>query len=176
MKCDMENMKAEWNLKRENRIIRILIEIWNSDKDYYLISGVCYAISLQVFFHERLNGHYGVTAFVIGNTLSSLPFLFLIAITSGTLVYFLVNLHPGFGHYAYFILMLFTALACVESLMMAVSSVVGRNFLAGIVIGAGIQVCAWNFHPHSSFYLNSIYLHSYSKPDMQFLPSSIWRG
>jgi hypothetical protein len=32
------------------------------------------------------------------------------------------------------------ALTCVESLMMTVSSVVGRNFLAGIVIGAGIQV------------------------------------
>lgn len=103
---------------------------------------MCCAVFLQVFYHERLNGHYGVAAFVIGNTLSSLPFLFLIAITSGTLVYFLVKLHPGFGYYAYFILMLFTALACVESLMMAVSSVVGRNFLAGIVIGAGIQVCA----------------------------------
>jgi hypothetical protein len=32
------------------------------------------------------------------------------------------------------------ALTCVESLMMTVSCVVGRNFLAGIVIGAGIQV------------------------------------
>lgn len=81
----------------------------------------------------------GVGAFVVGNTLASLPYLFLIALTSGTLTYFLVRLHSGFGHYAYFILMLFAALTCVESLMMAVSSVVGRNFLAGIVIGAGIQ-------------------------------------
>ncbi|KAG0559801.1 hypothetical protein KC19_10G129800 [Ceratodon purpureus] len=94
---------------------------------------------MRVFYHERLNGHYGVAAFVVGNTLSSLPFLFLIALSSGTLVYFMVKLHAGFGHYAYFILMLFAALTCVESLMMTVSSVVGRNFLAGIVIGAGIQ-------------------------------------
>lgn len=94
---------------------------------------------MRVFYHERLSGHYGVAAFVVGNTLASLPFLFLIALSSGTLVYFLAWLHPGFGHYAYFILMLFAALTCVESLMMAVSSVVGRNFLAGIVIGAGIQ-------------------------------------
>jgi len=95
---------------------------------------------MRVFYHERLSGHYGVAAFVVGNTLASLPFLFLIALSSGTLVYFMAWLHPGFGHYAYFILMLFAALTCVESLMMAVSSVVGRNFLAGIVIGAGIQV------------------------------------
>lgn len=95
---------------------------------------------MKVFYHERLSGHYGVGAFVVGNTLASLPYLFLIALTSGTLTYFLVRLHSGFGHYAYFILMLFAALTCVESLMMAVSSVVGRNFLAGIVIGAGIQV------------------------------------
>ncbi|XP_024387337.1 ABC transporter G family member 11 isoform X3 [Physcomitrium patens] len=94
---------------------------------------------MKVFYHERLSGHYGVGAFVVGNTLASLPYLFLIALTSGTLTYFLVRLHSGFGHYAYFILMLFAALTCVESLMMAVSSVVGRNFLAGIVIGAGIQ-------------------------------------
>lgn len=94
---------------------------------------------MRVFYHERLSGHYGVAAFVVGNTLASLPFLFLIALTSGTLVYFMAWLHPGFGHYAYFILMLFACLTCVESLMMAVSSVVGRNFLAGIVIGAGIQ-------------------------------------
>jgi hypothetical protein len=37
-------------------------------------------------------------------------------------------------------LTLFAALTCVESLMMTVSSVVGQNFLAVIVIGAGIQV------------------------------------
>jgi len=94
---------------------------------------------MKVFRHERLNGHYGVVAFVIGNTLSSLPFLFLISLVSGTIVYFMVHLHPGFNHYAYFVLMLFASLTCVESLMMAVSSVVGANFLAGIVIGAGIQ-------------------------------------
>ncbi len=96
---------------------------------------------MQVFCHERMNGHCGVVAFVIGNLLSSLPFLFLISLVSGTIVYYFVKLHPGFDHYAYFVLLLFAALTCVESLMMAVASVVGANFLAGIVIGAGIQVC-----------------------------------
>jgi len=97
---------------------------------------------MKVFYHERLSGHYSVTAFVVANTLASIPFLFLIAVSAGTLVYFMSKLHPGFGHYAYFILMLFAVLTCVESIMMAVSSIVGRNFLAGITIGAGIQVHA----------------------------------
>jgi ABC-type multidrug transport system permease subunit len=119
--------------------------------------GVCAKIKdlygfLQVFRHERLNGHYGVVAFVIGNTLSSLPFLFLISLLSGTIVYFMVHLHPGFNHYAYFVLMLFACLTCVESLMMAVSSVVGANFLAGIVVGAGIQVCCICHPPHGSHF------------------------
>lgn len=96
----------------------------------------------QVFQHERLSGHYGGAAFVVANTFASIPYLCLISLTSGTLVYFLSELHPGFDHYAYFIIMLFACLACVESLMMMVSSVVGENFLAGIVVGAGIQVCS----------------------------------
>ncbi len=94
---------------------------------------------LQVFSRERLNGHYGVAAFVIGTSLSSLPFLFLISIVSGSIVYFMVQLHPGWDHFVYFVLMLFACVACVESLMMAVASVV-PNFLMGIITGAGIQV------------------------------------
>ncbi len=94
---------------------------------------------LQVFSRERLNGHYGVAAFVIGNSLSSLPFLFLISVVSGSIVYFMVQLHPGWDHFVYFVLMLFACVACVESLMMAVASVV-PNFLMGIITGAGIQV------------------------------------
>ena len=95
---------------------------------------------MKVFHHERLNGHYGVAAFVISNTLASIPFLFLIALLPGTIVYFMAELHSGFGHYAFFILTLFASSTCVESLMMAISSLVGRNYLLGIVLGAGIQV------------------------------------
>ncbi|KAL3698084.1 hypothetical protein R1sor_012160 [Riccia sorocarpa] len=93
---------------------------------------------MKVFCRERLNGHYGVGAFVIGNTLSSIPFLFLISIVSGSIVYFMVGLHPGAMHFIYFVLVLFVCVTCVESLMMAVASVV-PNFLMGIITGAGIQ-------------------------------------
>ncbi|CAK9199019.1 unnamed protein product [Sphagnum troendelagicum] len=93
---------------------------------------------MKVFYRERLNGHYGVAAFVIGNTFSSLPFLFLISLISALICYFMVDLHPGWDHFAYFVLMLFACVACVESLMMVVASIV-PNFLMGIITGAGIQ-------------------------------------
>lgn len=99
----------------------------------------CFLTCSQVFQRERLNGHYGVAAFVIANTISALPFLVLICFMSGTVCYFMVRLHPGFSHYIFFILNLYASVTVVESLMMAIASVI-PNFLMGIIIGAGIQV------------------------------------
>ncbi|XP_051136527.1 ABC transporter G family member 11 [Andrographis paniculata] len=93
---------------------------------------------MKVFQRERLNGHYGVSAFVISNTLSAMPFLILITFLSGTVCYFMVRLHPGLSHYLFFVLCLYASVTVVESLMMAIASVV-PNFLMGIIIGAGIQ-------------------------------------
>ncbi|ONK73722.1 uncharacterized protein A4U43_C04F34580 [Asparagus officinalis] len=93
---------------------------------------------MKVFQRERLNGHYGVAAFVISNTLSAMPFLIMITFVSGTICYFMVRLHPGFIHYLFFVLCLYASVTVVESLMMAIASVV-PNFLMGIIIGAGIQ-------------------------------------
>lgn len=93
---------------------------------------------MKVFQRERLNGHYGVAAFVISNTFSAMPFLILITFLSGTVCYFMVRLHPGFMHYLFFVLCLYASVTVVESLMMAIASVV-PNFLMGIITGAGIQ-------------------------------------
>ncbi|KAG2664320.1 hypothetical protein I3760_16G077000 [Carya illinoinensis] len=93
---------------------------------------------MKVFHRERLNGHYGVASYVIGNTLSAMPFLILITFLSGTICYFMVHLHPGFERYVFFVLCLFASVTVVESLMMAIASIV-PNFLMGIIIGAGIQ-------------------------------------
>ncbi|KAL5148765.1 ABC transporter G family member 11 [Glycine soja] len=92
---------------------------------------------MKVFERERLNGHYGVTAFTIGNTLSSVPFLLLMSLIPGALVYYLVGLHQGHEHFVYFIFMLFTSVFLVEGLMMIVASMV-PNFLMGIIVGSGI--------------------------------------
>lgn len=80
-----------------------------------------------------------MAAFVISNTISAMPFLMLITFISGTVCYFMVHLHPGFEHYIFFVLCLYASVTVVESLMMAIASIV-PNFLMGIITGAGIQV------------------------------------
>ncbi|MBA0803340.1 hypothetical protein Gohar_013566, partial [Gossypium harknessii] len=91
-----------------------------------------------IFGRERLNGHYAVGAFVIGNTISSIPYLFLISLIPGALAYYLVGLQKDFGHFVYFVLLLFSSMTVVESIMMTVASIV-PNYLMGIITGAGIQ-------------------------------------
>ncbi|XAR62268.1 Taurine-transporting ATPase [Bertholletia excelsa] len=93
---------------------------------------------MKIFSRERLNGHYGVGAFVVGNTLSSLPYLLLISVVPGAIAYYLTGLQDGIDHFAYFAILLFSCMLLVESLMMIVASVV-PDFLMGIITGAGIQ-------------------------------------
>ncbi|KAK1264265.1 ABC transporter G family member 11 [Acorus gramineus] len=93
---------------------------------------------MKIFGRERLNGHYGVTSFVIGNTLSSVPFLFLVSVVPGAIAYYLAGLQRGIDHFICFAIVLFVSVMLVESLMMIVASVV-PNFLMGIITGAGIQ-------------------------------------
>ncbi|KAJ8774913.1 hypothetical protein K2173_019917 [Erythroxylum novogranatense] len=93
---------------------------------------------MKVFQRERLNGHYGATAYAIGNTLSSVPYLAMISIIPGGLAYFLPGLQKGWEHFLYFVTVLFACMMLVESLMMIVATIV-PNFLMGIITGAGIQ-------------------------------------
>lgn len=93
---------------------------------------------MKIFGRERLNGHYGVGAFVIGNTLSSIPYLLIISVIPGSIAYYLAGLQSDANHFACFALLLFISMMLVESLMMIVASIV-PDFLMGIVTGAGIQ-------------------------------------
>ncbi|KAK2984678.1 hypothetical protein RJ640_006661 [Escallonia rubra] len=93
---------------------------------------------MKIFTRERLNGHYGVAAFVAGNTFSSIPYLLMISLVPGVMAYYLVGLQKGIDHFVYFAMMLFACMMLVESLMMIVASVV-PDFLMGIITGAGIQ-------------------------------------
>ncbi|PKU70341.1 ABC transporter G family member 15 [Dendrobium catenatum] len=96
------------------------------------------AIEILIFRRERLNGHYGVTTFVIANTISSIPYLAFISIVPGAIAYYLAGLRGNISHFAYFSLILLTCMMLVEGLMMIVAATV-PNFLMGIIIGAGIQ-------------------------------------
>lgn len=85
-----------------------------------------------------MNGHYGVAAFVIANTISSVPYLIIISVAPGAMAYYLVGLQRGLDHFVYFAVLLFACMMLVESLMMIVASIV-PDFLMGIITGAGIQ-------------------------------------
>ncbi|KAL1536743.1 ABC transporter G family member 1-like isoform X2 [Salvia divinorum] len=93
---------------------------------------------MKIFTRERLNGHYSVAAFVVGNTISSFPYLLLVTVIPGAMAYYLVGLQRDASHFAYFVLVLLSCMMLVESLMMTVATLV-PNFLVGIIAGAGIQ-------------------------------------
>ncbi|XP_020703549.2 ABC transporter G family member 11 isoform X1 [Dendrobium catenatum] len=93
---------------------------------------------IKIFRRERLNGHYGPSAFIIANTLSSAPFLFLISIIPASAAYYLVGLQRDLQHFIFFTLILYSSMLLVEGLMMIVASMV-PDFLMGIITGAGIQ-------------------------------------
>ncbi|KAL4196316.1 hypothetical protein AMTRI_Chr04g182540 [Amborella trichopoda] len=93
---------------------------------------------MKIFGRERLNGHYGVGTYIIGNTLSSIPYLLLTSLIPGAIAYYLAHLRDGAEHFLYFALVLFVCMMLVESLMMVVASLV-PNFLMGIITGAGVQ-------------------------------------
>ncbi|RZC89636.1 hypothetical protein C5167_027180 [Papaver somniferum] len=61
-----------------------------------------FAQNIMIFGRQRLNGHYGVTAFIIGNTLSSIPYLLINTLIPGAIAYYLAGLHKGFGLFSIF--------------------------------------------------------------------------
>ncbi|KAF8752679.1 hypothetical protein HU200_011919 [Digitaria exilis] len=97
-----------------------------------------FAEDMKVFRKERLNEHYGATAFVISNTLSSSPFLGLICIIPGAIVYYMTGLRRGIEHFSYFVAVLWACSMQVEGLMMVVAAIVPDIFL-DLAIGCEIQ-------------------------------------
>lgn len=93
---------------------------------------------MKIFTRERLNGHYGVAVFVVANTLSAFPFVVLLALLPGTILYTMGGLHPGFDHYICFIATLLAALSVEEGLLMAIASI-APDFLTGMIAGCGIM-------------------------------------
>ncbi|XP_060676119.1 ABC transporter G family member 1-like isoform X4 [Ziziphus jujuba] len=93
---------------------------------------------MKVFERERLNGHYGAAAFMMGNTFSAVPYLLIISVIPGSLAYFLPGLQEGTEHFFYFFCVIFACMMLVESLMMIIASLV-PNYLMGIMAGAGVQ-------------------------------------
>jgi len=84
---------------------------------------VNYLSLLQIYTSEESNGHSGAFVFLLGQLLSSIPFLFLISISSSLVFYFLVGLRDEFSLLMYFVLNFFVCLLVSEGLLLAVASV-----------------------------------------------------
>lgn len=93
---------------------------------------------MKVFSRERLNGHYGVGAYIVSSVVASIPFIAVITLCSSAIAYFLLKLHPGWSHFVFFAANLFGCIAVVESIMVMVAAIV-PHFLMGIAAGAGIM-------------------------------------
>ncbi|KAK2362583.1 ABC transporter G family member [Trifolium repens] len=94
---------------------------------------------LKVFYGERSKGHCEEAAFVISNIISSFPFLLLVSLSSGIIIYFMVQFHPGVTNCAFFCINLFCCLSVVESCIMVVAAVV-PNVMMGIGAGTGFII------------------------------------
>ncbi|KAK7252301.1 hypothetical protein RIF29_36147 [Crotalaria pallida] len=93
---------------------------------------------MKVFERERSNGHYGVTAFLIGNILSSVPYMLMISVIPGGIAYYLCGLHKGLEPFTYFTCLLFAIGIWVESLMLVVGSI-SPDYITGMFIAGGIE-------------------------------------
>ncbi|KAI3789052.1 hypothetical protein L2E82_01839 [Cichorium intybus] len=92
---------------------------------------------MKVFHWERLNGHYGVGAYVISHAISSTPYLIAISVIPGAIAYWLIGLQQDPSLFIYFVLVVFVSMLWVECLMMLVAAIV-PTLLMGIISGAGI--------------------------------------
>nr|KYP61160.1 ABC transporter G family member 11 [Cajanus cajan] len=93
---------------------------------------------MKVFERERLNGHYGITAFLAGNLFSAVPYILLISLIPGGIAYYLCGMHEGLDRFMYFTALLFAIVMWVESLMLVIGSI-SPNYVIGMFLAGGVE-------------------------------------
>ncbi|KAF5187230.1 Abc transporter-like protein [Thalictrum thalictroides] len=110
------------SLKMQVRVTAIFVFV--SFASLLSISGLpAHIEEIKVYSDEQSNQHSGAFVFVLGNLLSSIPFLFLVSISSSLAFYFLVGLQDEFSLLMYFVLNFFMCLLVNEGLMLVVASI-----------------------------------------------------
>ncbi|KAG5578214.1 hypothetical protein H5410_058348 [Solanum commersonii] len=94
---------------------------------------------IKIYACEESNQHSGAFIFLLGQLFASIPFLFLISISSSLVFYFLVGLRDEFSMLMYFVLNFFTCLLVNEGLVLAVTSI-WQDIFWSILIFVSIQV------------------------------------
>uniref|UniRef100_A0A0D9ZG40 ABC transporter domain-containing protein n=1 Tax=Oryza glumipatula TaxID=40148 RepID=A0A0D9ZG40_9ORYZ len=86
------------------------------------VSGVpAHIDEIKIYSHEEANQHSSTMVFLLGHFLSSIPFLFLVTISSSLVFYFLIGLRNEFNLFMYFVATMFMCLLANEALMMIVA-------------------------------------------------------
>ncbi|XVF05727.1 hypothetical protein REPUB_Repub05bG0197400 [Reevesia pubescens] len=94
---------------------------------------------IKIYASEESNQHSGALVFLFGQLLSSIPFLFLISISSSLVFYFLIGLRDEFSLLMYFVLNFFMCLLVNEGLMLAVASL-WKNIFSSVLTLVTIHV------------------------------------
>ncbi|CAN6321874.1 unnamed protein product [Urochloa humidicola] len=76
---------------------------------------------VKIYCHEETNRHSGAMVFLLGHLLSSIPFLFLVSISSSLVFYYLIGLRNELSLLMYFVVTIFMCLLANEALMMIVA-------------------------------------------------------
>ncbi|KAH9317186.1 hypothetical protein KI387_018955, partial [Taxus chinensis] len=95
--------------------------------------------SVRVYSHEKDARHTGLVSFLLGNILSSLPFLFLISVLCSIVIYFLLGLRSDFSLFMYFVINFFVCLLINEGLLMVFASF-SPNVFKGILTMVFLQI------------------------------------
>lgn len=100
------------------------IFVFVSFTSFLSIAGVpAHMKEVEIYACEESNQHSGAIVFLLGQLLSSIPFLFLISISSSLIFYFLIGLRDEFSLLMYFVLNFFMCLLVNEGLVLVVASV-----------------------------------------------------
>ncbi|KAL3698081.1 hypothetical protein R1sor_012157 [Riccia sorocarpa] len=129
-------------------------------------------MDIKVHMHEKEIGYSGVLMYTIGNLMSSALYLFLIAVTSTSVGYFLLGLQTAFSPFVYFVVNIFLCLLAIEGLMLLVASLLARALeglltvvaiqVLMIIVGAFYQISGKLPHPVWKYPASYILVHAYS--------------
>ncbi|AEC08075.1 ABC transporter G family member 3 [Arabidopsis thaliana] len=78
---------------------------------------------IKIYRSEASNQHSGAFVFLLGQFLGSIPFLFLMSISSSLVFYFMVGLRDDFSLLMYFVLNFFMCLLVNEGLMLFIACI-----------------------------------------------------
>ncbi|KAH6814021.1 ABC-2 type transporter family protein [Perilla frutescens var. frutescens] len=89
---------------------------------------------IKIYICEEANRHSGTLVFLIGQLLSSIPFLFLLSISSSLVFYFLIGLRDDFSLLMYFAFNFFMCLLVNEGLVLLVASICRNTFWSILIL------------------------------------------